>query len=354
MSAFDTLFITRTRHDLKMGGQFSWGSDGVDGHFGENGQFTFTSDAFFDANNPATWPFSFSQRLPGVTSYTENYIASFVQDTWTIHPRVRLNLGLRYDLNTDSRNNAFYMDFLNLPQNAGLDRFVSKGNRGTDTNNIQPRTGVVWDVRGDGTLVGRSGWGRYITRDKPWIQVSNENGLTGNLVTILDPNLLKLFPDVNAVLGGRPLSQFGAAAGRQANLIGDTFEMPQMTTTTVGVGWELTSTTSLDADYVHAYGNKQQGSTDRNLPPTGAVSASNPRPVPPRGDACRWSRTTARPGTTRWRCRCGSACAAATACRRPRPSRVRCWTAWAPRPASGARSARRRKRAITSATRATT
>ncbi len=280
LSFFDTLFITTSRHDIKVGGQFTWASDGVDGHFSENGVFTFNTDLPFDQNIPATWPFSFSQRLPGVTNYSENYIAGFIQDTWNVHPRVRLNLGLRYDVNTDSRNNEFYEDFLLLPQNAGLDKFVSTGDRGTDADNFQPRFGAVWDVRGDGTLVGRSGWGRYVTRDKPWIQVSNENGLTGNLVTILDPQLLKFYPDVTAVLGGRPLSQFGAAAGRQANLIGDIFEMPQMTTTTVGVGWQLTNSTSLDADYVHALGTKQQGATDRNLPASGAISASNPRPVP--------------------------------------------------------------------------
>src|SRR6185503_4071643 len=135
---------------------------------------------------PATWPFSFTQRGPAWNFYNENYIASFVQDTWTVHPRIRLNLGLRYDINTDSRNNAFYNTFLTDPKNAGLERFAHP-NRGTDANNIQPRAGAVWDVRGDGTLVARTGIGRYVTRDKPWIQVSNQNTLSGGSVTITDP-----------------------------------------------------------------------------------------------------------------------------------------------------------------------
>ncbi len=282
VSFFDTLFLTSAKHDVKMGGQFTWGSDGVDGHFTENGVFTFTTDTPFDASNRATWPFSFTQRGPGLTSYSENYIASFVQDTWTIHPRVRLNLGLRYDINTDTRNNAFYNGFLDDPKNAGLEKFISK-DRGTDADNIQPRLGVVWDVRGDGTLVSRAGWGQYITRDKPWIQVSNENTLTGGSLTVTDPNFLQFFPNITAVLGGKTLAEAVAGAAinpnRTAPLIGDTFEMPQMATTTVGVGWELTSTTSLDADYVHAVGTKQQGSTDRNLPASGPISATNPRPV---------------------------------------------------------------------------
>jgi hypothetical protein len=284
VSAFDTFFLTTAKHDIKMGGEFMWGDDGVDGHFAENGSFTFNTDAPFDASNQATWPFSFTQRGAVWTIYKEDYIAGFVQDTWTVHPRVRLNLGLRYDINTDSRNNAFYNGYLTDPKNAGIQAFAHP-NRGTDANNYQPRTGIVWDVRGDGTLVARAGWGQYITRDKPWIQVSNQNTLQGGSVTITDPQLLRFYPDIKAVLGGHTLAELAAAGasapGRTIPLIGDTFQMPRMTTTTVGAGWQLTGSTSLDIDYVHAYGDQQQGSTDRNLPASGAINAvTNPRPVP--------------------------------------------------------------------------
>ena len=38
--------------------------------------------------------------------------------------------------------------------------------------------------------------------------------------------------------------------------------------------------TTLNVDYIHSYGDRQTGSTDRNLPVSGAISASNPRPEP--------------------------------------------------------------------------
>jgi hypothetical protein len=38
-------------------------------------------------------------------------------------------------------------------------------------------------------------------------------------------------------------------------------------------------TTTLDVDYIHSYANHQTGSTDENLPPSGAISAANPRPA---------------------------------------------------------------------------
>src|SRR5207237_9254485 len=43
---------------------------------------------------------------------------------------------------------------------------------------------------------------------------------------------------------------------------------------------QMPSTTRSDSDYAHSHATKQQGSTDRNLPATAPISATNPRPVP--------------------------------------------------------------------------
>jgi hypothetical protein len=56
--------------------------------------------------------------------------------------------------------------------------------------------------------------------------------------------------------------------------------LPSSLNTTVGVGWQLNSVTSLDVDYVNTLGRNQIGTIDLNLPPTGRVNAANPRPVP--------------------------------------------------------------------------
>ena len=61
-----------------------------------------------------------------------------------------LNLGLRYDLDPTLRINDFYERMLNEPALTGLNHFVS-GNRGSDTNNVQPRIGATFDLRGNGT-----------------------------------------------------------------------------------------------------------------------------------------------------------------------------------------------------------
>jgi outer membrane receptor protein involved in Fe transport len=279
-TVYDTVYINTARHDIKVGGDFTWGTYDFEAHFNENGSFTFTTDAPFNPNDPETWPFSFTQRKPGFYNFRSTQIATYIQDDWRVHDRIRLNLGLRYDLDTNLRNNGFYDSLLSNPRYAGIENFISS-DRGNDYDNLQPRLGVTWDIRGTGRLIGRAGWGRYVTRNRPWFQLTTQDEVLGSTVLIQDPEQLRHFPDINAVLGGRDLDEFIAAGGGQTLfLISDDYVLPEQFSTTVGLGWQLTNTTSLDADYVHAHARDQLGSTDRNLPASGRISASNPRPVP--------------------------------------------------------------------------
>ena len=279
-SVFETLYINTAAHDLKVGGELTRASSNFEAHFTEHGAFTFTTDTPFNANDSRTWPFSFVMQTPGFYNYSSNQIALFVQDDWRVHNRLRLNLGLRYDLDTNLRQPDFYASLLANPLYAGLERFVS-ADRGNDTNNLQPRFGITYDVRGNGTLVARGAFGMYVTRNRPWLQQTSMDKTLGFAVRITDPQLLRFYPDIPAVLGGRTLEQYASAGGvRSLYLISDDYVLPYSLNGTAGVGWQLNSVTSVDVDYVHNVGDHQLGSTDLNLPASGPISASNPRPVP--------------------------------------------------------------------------
>jgi hypothetical protein len=128
-------------------------------------------------------------------------------------------------------------------------------------------------VRGNGTLVARGGFGVYVTRDRQWFSVSSQHANYGSSVLIQGANAMRCYPSIDCVLAS------ATAGTRTVQLINDDYRFPYQRTSSVGMGWQVTSTTSLDVDAVHSFIPNALGAADANLPATGAISASNPRPV---------------------------------------------------------------------------
>src|SRR5262249_4805387 len=105
---YDTFYINAATHDIRLGGSVAAATTGFDSHFNERGSFRFVTDAPFDVNDPATWPFSFTIGVPGLFEYKSKQIGLFAQDTWRVADRIRVNMGVRYDVDTNLRNNDFY------------------------------------------------------------------------------------------------------------------------------------------------------------------------------------------------------------------------------------------------------
>ena len=277
----DTYFIGKKNHDLKFGGEITYTDTGFEAHHYEHGGWVFNTDAPFDANNPATWPFSFEIRTAGDFDLKSNIYVAFAQDTWRLGNRVNLNLGLRYDYETKIRDNKNHFSMFTVPKYAGIERIIDKNRSNSEFDNFQPRLGGTWNVRGDGRLIARAGWGYYITLNQPWFAVVSQQQYLGTRIFITDPQRLKSYPDINAVLGGLSVEQAAAAGGTASpQILGNTYGRPRQITTTAGISWQMTNSTSMDADVVHGLGTKQQSTIDRNLPMWGPVSASNPRPIP--------------------------------------------------------------------------
>lgn len=276
---FETLYTTRGDHDLKFGFDWTHARHGYEAHFYESGYWQFATDAPFNPSSDATWPFAFVQQTNGNWNYNSNILAAYVQDDWRLSDRFRVNLGLRYDLDTNLRMNDVYEQVLADPAYAGIENFVSN-DRGNDYDNIQPRLGFTWDVSGAGNLVVRGGWGLYVTRHRHYFGLTSQDRLLGVAVRITDPDQLQNYPDINAVLGGNSLEDYIALGGaRSIYMIPDDYELPQSKNTTFGLGWQVTPNSSLDVDYVHDRGSKELGALDLNLPASGPISDTNPRPV---------------------------------------------------------------------------
>jgi hypothetical protein len=88
-------------------------------------------------------------------------VGLFVQDDWRIRPRLTINLGLRYELNTvfkESNNLIGNFDpSLGLVQSGKQIGSVFNG----DHNNFAPRLSLAWDISGNGKTVIRAGGGVF-------------------------------------------------------------------------------------------------------------------------------------------------------------------------------------------------
>src|SRR4029079_2080201 len=113
--------------------------------------FTFPFEAFVGSGNPNL-------------STSNNEYGFFIQDGWVPNPRLNLNLGLRWDYETDMIDKGYV-----TPANivAGLtgkvdpSYFSNGSNRSSYKGEWQPRLGASFDVFGNSRSVIFGGFGRY-------------------------------------------------------------------------------------------------------------------------------------------------------------------------------------------------
>lgn len=277
-TAYDTFFLTLPRHSMKFGGGIKRESNSYGAHFFQYGQWTFTTDAPFNKADQATWPVSLQLETPGNFSYLSNVPWFFFQDDVTVTKRLRFNVGLRYDLDSNLRDNSFYNTLLTNTAFTGINNFVSN-NRGNEYHNIQPRLGVAYDIFGNGKGLLRAGFGKYVTRNRPWLQEESEQSTIGAAVFLTNPTQLSNYPDITAALGGLTLQQYVAAGGpRSIGIIDNRFRVPYSNNFTGGFSWQINGNTLLDVDAVIDKSHDEWAGKDLNLP-NGVLSATNPRPV---------------------------------------------------------------------------
>ncbi len=106
----------------------------------------------------------------------------YVQDDWRVNNRLTVNAGVRWDYLAGMPIAQTSQNFLNMQAAGQTGRFdgtfledFGKSTRG-DWDNVQPRFGAVFDLRGDGRDLLRGGWGIYTD-----LAYTNANALTASL-----------------------------------------------------------------------------------------------------------------------------------------------------------------------------
>jgi carboxypeptidase family protein len=282
----DSVSISRGSHSLKFGAEVSYEKIIHDtlldnyGVFSFNGSKTGNAYADFLLGLPATM----TQDAPVRKTDNGAYLSFFAQDDFRVHPRVTLNLGLRYDLQfpfTDpqDRKLAFVPGQksqvspnapvgLLFPGDPGIPRGIAQ----TDKNNIAPRLGINWDPKGDGRMSVRAAAGIFYgsTTGNEWNTTADNQPFTvrqsfPTVFTLADPyrNLpggVGPFPfnyDPASPRFTLPATVFGTDLG---------FVWPYTYQMNLTVEKELLRNFSVSASYVGALGRKLPASVDLNYP----------------------------------------------------------------------------------------
>ena len=242
--------------------QFKVGAEMLKSHYGGfflpnlYGYFNFASSLGGDINaylNGIADTFSGSAGT-NVADDNWTYVAAYVQDDWKPTPRLTLNLGLRYEIQYGPYSNDFDTPALRAVAAAGYNN-----QRKNDTNNIGPRVGFAYDVKGDAKLVLRGGYGRYydeifqnITLYERWsdaatplnfVSVSpapfTPNSYAANAQSIRDSFLDPTF------------------AGQLTRLTAPDLKQPSADQYNLGVSTQVGRHLAFDVDYVHAVGHDE-------------------------------------------------------------------------------------------------
>ena len=264
----DSLALVRGAHSLKFGGEVQLIDTAFDLGVFQAGRIEMVQDfAQFDHNGDGRvddGDLLFAVTLRSATpernllldDCDNTFFAFYAQDDWRVTPELTLNLGLRWEMDTDAKNVSGYAD-----TNPLVSDFY-QGDRGRDLDNFGPRIGFNWTAP-SGRFGVHGGWGLYY--DRITLEIASlEKGLDGRALAVevkagnvffLDEATGQFPPFAPSI--ANPFTGFilPGAGANGINIIDNAMETPEVQQWNLGAEVRL-----LDDVYVRADGLVNRGS----------------------------------------------------------------------------------------------
>jgi hypothetical protein len=299
-SARDVFSWIKGNHSLKLGGEISLNKDIQQTLLNNYGVFAFNNGTTKNALSDFLIgiPSAVSQDAP-VTGYTNSwYTALFVQDDFKVRPRLTLNLGLRWDVQTaptDPQNRVVnYVPgqksvvIPSAPVGALFygDPGVERGGIPTSFTHFSPRLGFAWDVFGDGKTSIRGAFGVFygsisgnewntMTNFQPFstrLTFTNINQKTNAAGVPLGASLSNPY---NAFVGGNPFPYQGTfTTGGGLFPVASDFKWPRTYQINTSVQRQVTKDMTVGAAYVGTISSDLPFAQDVNYPVLNATATS--------------------------------------------------------------------------------
>jgi outer membrane receptor for ferrienterochelin and colicin len=286
----DNVTINAGPHTIKFGGKINFTKLQRLEDNNSSGTYFFDANTFTGVatSTPYAATINTADVLPVTAKNTE--IGAFVQDDWRPDDHWQVSAGLRWDYESNARNEKFV-----TPADvaaalraypgwaaAGInpEDYISNGhNRKHFFGAFQPRLGVSYDVRGDRDLVFFGGLGRYYDRslfiDSALETIKDYFESVATIRTCAvaptDPNCVAVLPtDPNA------LRALGAIQGGEVHLLNNDTKVPYSDELSAGVRKRFGKVnTSLTVAYIKSHNIFQE--VVGNRLPDGSYSDATPQ-----------------------------------------------------------------------------
>ncbi|MBV9494418.1 MAG: TonB-dependent receptor, partial [Acidobacteria bacterium] len=229
----------RSSHNLKVGASYQRVKERLRIDTYQDGLFVYVTDT-------RAIPLAYAYGVGSADVDTDtNLYGAFINDEWRPSTKLMVNLGLRYDLDTNGNN-------------AGFTHPLIPKARPRDDNNFQPRFSFTYDVSGNGSNVLRGGAGLFSGRFLlvPALTELQQNGVTGRVT----------FTRVNGAVLGLPAftldpahpTTTGIVSKPAIALLAPDLVTPEATQASLGYTMKLgASRMYLDTEAIYVKGEKE-------------------------------------------------------------------------------------------------
>ncbi|HEV2133476.1 MAG TPA: TonB-dependent receptor [Terracidiphilus sp.] len=165
---YDDVALIRGKHSFAFGGSVERDQDNEEAGLLPFGSWSFGSIKSFLTNAPTYFQSGLPTLPVAPVDLRTSIYAGYAQDSWRLRPNLTLNLGIRYEMNTDFTEVRNRLGVLVTPTDTAVTPVHSYFSNNPTLKNFEPKIGFAWDPDKKGKTVVHGAFGIYDVLPLPY------------------------------------------------------------------------------------------------------------------------------------------------------------------------------------------